>query len=305
MKTIKIEDKNYPKQLLNIKNPPKVLYVMGDETILNNKCVAVVGSRNMSEYGKEITKRIVKDLALAGICIVSGMAVGIDSVAHTTCLDYGGKTIAVLGCGLNRVFPPENRGLFKRIIDNGGCVISEHPEDTIAQKQFFAARNRIVSGLSDATLVVEATYRSGTSITAKHTINQGRKLLCIPNSIGNKNSFGIINLIKKGAKIVTNANEILAEIGVEADIKKEEKDVVQKEKSVKKYEINLLKNEDQVVKDIYYYLKKNGESSADNLSNIFEMGVSKVNMYLSKLELKGLIYNTHGSCYKTRDDLYV
>lgn len=304
MKIVGIDDINYPKLLRKIKNPPKKLYVMGNENLLNEKSVAVVGSRNMSEYGKKITKIIVKELSEAGICIVSGMAVGIDAVAHKTCLDYGGKTIAVLGCGFNKVFPPENVGLFNRILENGGCVISEYPINQIAQKKFFVQRNRIVSGLCLATLVVEATYRSGTSITANHALDQGRKLLCIPNSIGNKNSCGILNLMKKGAKIVTNAKDILSEIGIEYSSNMND-DVFQKINKIKEIEKNLLNNENQIVKNIYCYLKENGETNAEVLSDMYETDIVNINIYLSKLELKGLIVNSHGSTFRIRDDLYV
>lgn len=295
----------YPNQLKEIKNAPEFLYTMGDISLLKEKAIAVVGSRNMSEYGKNITKKIVKELTQAGICIVSGMAVGIDSVAHNTCLENGGKTIAVLGSGLNKVFPKENIGLFKKIINNGGCVVSEYPENQIAQKQFFAVRNRIISGLSLATLVIEATYRSGTSITAQFALKQGRKLLCIPNSIGNKNSVGILNLIKKGAKVVTNAEEILQEIGMRNSNNKEEKEFLQKVNNIKCLEGLLLKDENKIVKEIYQYLKENGETNAEVLCDVFQIEIYNANIYLSQLELKGLIINSHGCTYRVRDDLYV
>ena len=197
MKILMQKDLDYPKALKNIRNSPLELYVEGDVNCFNMPCVTVVGSRNMSEYGRNMTRKIVKELVEAGVCIVSGLAVGIDTVAHKTCLENGGKTIAVLGSGLNKVFPIENLDLFYRIINSGGCVMSEQMPDEDAKKEYFPARNRIVSGLSLATLVIEATYRSGTSITAKFAFKQGKKVFCIPNCIGSKNSSGTINLIKK------------------------------------------------------------------------------------------------------------
>ena len=214
MKIIMKDNEEYPLMLRKIKNAPQELFVEGDVRCFNMPCVTVVGSRNMTEYGRNMAREIVKELVLGGVCVVSGLAVGIDSVAHQTCLDNGGKTIAVLGSGLNRVYPAENVGLYKDIISNGGCVISEQEPDIEAQKMFFPARNRIVSGLSLGTLVIEATYRSGTSITAKFAFEQGRKVFCIPNSVGNKNSSGTLNLIKRGALMVTNGKEILYELGL-------------------------------------------------------------------------------------------
>ena len=261
---------------------------------------------HLTEYGKNVTKEIVKDLTKAGICIVSGMATGIDTVAHTTCLDNGGKTIAVLGSGLNKIFPPENTSLFKRIVNNNGLVITEYPENQIAQKQFFAIRNRIISGLCLATLVIEATYRSGTSITAQFTLKQGRKLLCIPNSIGNKNSAGILNWLKKGAKLVTNANEILQEIGVESkNYNVDEMQYLVKQKNINEIEFEKLKNEEEITKKIYYYIKQNGETNAELLCNKFNIEIYKINVYLSILELKGLVKNTHGINYNVSESLYV
>ncbi len=176
--------------------------------------ITVVGSRNMTEYGRDMTRMIVKELVQGGMCIVSGLAVGVDSIAHKTCIENGGKTIAVLGSGLNKIYPIENKGLCKDVINSGGCVVSEYEPDTEARKSFFPARNRIVSGLSMGTLVVEATYRSGTSITAKYAFKQGKKVFCIPNSIGSKNSSGTLNLIKQGAIMVTNGKEIMFELGL-------------------------------------------------------------------------------------------
>lgn len=306
MKSLLFGEDKYPKLLEKIKKAPQELYFQGNESVLNMPCVTVVGSRNMTDYGRDITRQIVKELCLAGICIVSGLAVGIDTIAHQTCLDNGGKTVAVLGCGLNKVFPAENKGLYKDIINNGGCVISEYEPNTIAQKRFFPERNRIVSGLSLATVVIEATYRSGTSITAKCALEQGRKLFCIPNSIGNKNSAGIINLLKSGATLVTDGKEILYELGM-LDEKQNYEELVEKQRLDK---INLLEQEelsqlDENAKQIYLYIKENKVVNSEIMCNELKMSIQNINMYLTILELKGLIINRHGTNYMIRDELYV
>lgn len=306
MKSLLLGEEKYPRLLEKIKKAPQELYFEGNESVLNMPCVTVVGSRNMTDYGRDVTREIVKELCLAGICVVSGLAVGIDTIAHQTCLDYGGKTVAVLGCGLNKVFPAENKGLYKDIINNGGCVISEYEPNTIAQKRFFPERNRIVSGLSLATVVIEATYRSGTSITAKCALEQGRKLFCIPNSIGNKNSAGIINLLKSGATLVTDGKEILYELGM-LDKKQNYEELVERQRLNK---INLLEKEelsklDEQAKQIYLYIKENKVVNSEIMCNELKMSIQNVNMYLTILELRGLIINRHGTNYMIRDELYV
>lgn len=306
MKSVILGEDGYPNLLEGIKNAPKKLYIEGDEKILEMPCVTVIGSRNMTDYGRDVTREIVKELVLAGICIVSGLAIGIDSVAHNCCLENGGKTVAVLGSGINKVFPAENRGLFKDIIKSGGCVVSEYEPNTIAQKRFFPERNRIVSGLSLATVVIEATYRSGTSITAKCALEQGRKLFCIPNSIGNKNSAGIINLLKNGATLVTDGKEILYELGI-INKKENYEEVVEKQRLNK---INLLEQEeliqlDEQARKIYFYIKENKLVDAEIMCSKLKMSIQDINMYLTILELKGLIINKYGTNYVIRDEFYV
>lgn len=306
MKTLLIEEKQYPVLLKNIKNPPKKLYIKGNEQILNSTCITVVGSRNMSEYGKIITKEIVKELTLAGVCIVSGLAVGIDSIAHQTCLENGGKTIAVLGSGLNKVFPPENKELYRKIINSGGAVISEYEPNVIAKKEYFPQRNRIVSGLSLGILVIEATYRSGTAITAKYALGEGRKVFCIPNSIGSKNSAGIINLLKKGAVLVTNAQEILYGVGI-VDKEEDYEEIVQKQKIEKANFIEQaeLSKLDKKTKKIYNYIKVNKFVNLEVMCEELKMSIQDVNVHITILELKGLVINKSGMNYVLKDELYV
>ena len=298
MKILTQEDLEYPILLKEIKNAPRELYVEGNIDCFNMPCVTVVGSRNMSEYGKKMTKEIVKELVEAGVCIVSGLAIGIDTVAHETCLEYEGKTIAVLGSGLRKIFPVENVDLFKRIVSSGGCVMSEHMPDEEAQKIYFPARNRIVSGLSLATLVIEATYRSGTSITAKFAFEQGKKVFCIPNSVGSKNSSGTINLIKKGATMITKGKEILYSLGL-IDKPEDYDDFVEQQKMNK---IRLLEKEqleeldDNSIK-IYQYIKENAVGNSEIMCRQLNMSIQDVNMSLTVLELKGLVSSKSGGNY--------
>lgn len=180
MKIIKITDKNYPEKLKNIQNPPKQLYVIGDEKILNEFGLAIIGCRECSEYGRKIAKNLSFKLSQKGINIISGMARGIDTFAHISCLSAGGKTIAVLGSGFNYIYPKENSELFKEIIKNGGTVITEYPLDVKPLGSNFPERNRIISGLSDGVIVVEARKKSGTLITVDYALEQGKEIFAVP-----------------------------------------------------------------------------------------------------------------------------
>ena len=180
MKKLKINNSSYPKELKKISNPPKKLYIEGNIENLYSPCLAVIGSRNCTEYGEKWCKYFVKELVQYGITIVSGMALGIDSIAHKTALKHGGRTIAVLPCGFNNIYPKRNTGLYKNILNNNGTVITEYELNTEAEYNRFLERNRIVSGLSMGILVVEAAYRSGTSVTARLAITQKKDVFCIP-----------------------------------------------------------------------------------------------------------------------------
>ena len=209
MKIIDINEKEYPRVLRKIENPPKKLYVEGDEKILNSNCIAVVGSRKNTKYGEKWCKKFVKELVKYDLKIVSGMALGIDWVAHKEAIKEGGKTIAVLPSGLKNIYPKENIKLYEEIILYGGCVISEYEPYEEAESKKFLERNRIVSGISIGCLVVEAAYRSGTSVTAKLAKDQKRDVFCIPGSLDNPKSIGTNKLIKDFAKLVTSPEDII------------------------------------------------------------------------------------------------
>jgi len=211
---LSIESEEYPKQLKDIYDPPLKLYVLGNKELLKQKGIAIVGSRKCSEYGKEVALQISKQLSEAGINIISGLAVGIDSFAHLGNLQENsiGKTIAVLGSGLDKIYPKENIELARKIIKSDGCIVTEYPEGTSASKSNFPQRNRIISGLSKGVLVVEASEKSGALITADFALEQGREVFAVPGDINKETSKGTNDLIKQGAKLVTNYEEILEEI---------------------------------------------------------------------------------------------
>ncbi len=232
---ISIEDKEYPQLLKQIYNPPLCLYTKGRKDILNQTNIAIVGSRDATEYGKSVAKDFAYNLSCNGINIVSGLARGIDYCAHIGTVkairertllkdtvqnssetSYErkiviGKTIAVLGNGLDTIFPPENKKIAEKIIKSGGCIISEYPLGTRPNRENFPARNRIISGLSNGVLVVEAKPKSGTMITIDFALEQGRDVFAIPGNIDSINSMGTNELIRQGAKLVINFKEIIEE----------------------------------------------------------------------------------------------
>lgn len=205
---LNINDIKYPQNLKNIYDPPVSLYVLGNIKALNETNIAVIGSRDYSKYGENQAKKFSYDLAKNKINIVSGLAKGIDSFAHIGALYAKGKTIAVLGNGLDMIYPKENINLAKDIIKNNGCIISEYPLGTKPLKYNFPARNRIISGISRGILVIEAKEKSGTLITVDFALEQGRDIFVIPGNVDSKNSVGTNNLIKEGAKLVTSYEEI-------------------------------------------------------------------------------------------------
>jgi len=199
----------YPDRLRDIKNPPSRLYVEGNIEILNEIGISVIGSRTNTQYGEKMCKKFVKKLVEYNVNIISGLAYGIDSIAHKTCLKNSGKTIAVLPSGLDNIYPAQNRELAKAIIDNGGAVISEYENNVKANSKKFLERNRIVAGLGIGTLVVEAGSRSGTSVTARYTEEAGKPVFCIPSSLENIKGKTTNQLIQDGSKLVTDAEDIL------------------------------------------------------------------------------------------------
>lgn len=211
-------DSKYPKLLKEIADAPFLLYVRGkrgDVPINLDRTIGVVGTRQVSRYGVEVTQRIVTDLVYAGCTIVSGMAYGVDAVAHKTALDAGGQTIAVLGCGVDVIAPPSNTKLYQEIIESGrGAIISEMPLGMRPNKGLFPARNRIISGLSRGVIVTEGAEDSGALITARNAAEQGREVFAVPGPITSQYSRASSRLIKNGAKLVESGDDILVEFGL-------------------------------------------------------------------------------------------
>ena len=208
---ISIKDKEYPEILKNIYDPPLWLYIRGNKEILNKNSIAIIGCRECTEYGKNVAKELAYNIAKQNINIVSGLAKGIDGIAHEAAVAAKGKTIAVLGNGLDTIYPAENIILAKEILKSGGAIISEYPLGEKPQRQNFPERNRIVSGMSKEIIVVEAKEKSGTLITVDFALDQGRDVFVVPGNINQETSKGTNELIKQGAKLITNYKEVVKE----------------------------------------------------------------------------------------------
>ncbi|MDQ3159235.1 MAG: DNA-processing protein DprA [bacterium] len=206
---------NTPVKLKQIKDPPSQLFARGDVGLLSKKpAIAVVGARKISAYGKQVTADLVSGLCRAGFVIISGLAFGVDALAHRTALDCGGKTIAVLPSPVDKIYPASNYRLSEQIAEKG-LLLSEYPSGMVPQKFFFAQRNRIVSGLSDGVLIIQAAENSGTLITANLAKQQGRKLFVVPGEITSSAFAGNNQLIREGATLVRSANDIILDFGLE------------------------------------------------------------------------------------------
>lgn len=207
---IKLEDEKFPEKLRKIKNPPVKLYAMGNVDLLQKPSLAIVGTRRITEYGIKNCKYFAEKIVEKDIPIVSGMAMGTDSVAHRTALKCGGETIAVLGSGFEHIFPKENIGLFEQIIKSNGLIVTEYSPEVVAKSERFLERNRIVSGLSEGILIIEAAYRSGTSVTAKLAYSQGKVVMALPGRLDNSYGVGVNKLIQEGAKLVMGIEDVIS-----------------------------------------------------------------------------------------------
>jgi len=271
-----IYDDNYPKSLKDIYDPPVILYYRGELLSEDENAIAVVGTRKITGYGSTVTRQFTSGLARAGLTIVSGLAKGVDTTAHQVALDEGGRTIAILGGGLNRLFPPENTELAKKIADGHGAVMSEFPPDYPALAGNFPARNRIISGLSKAVLVTEAAIDSGSLITAKQALEQGREVFAVPGPITSYLSNGPIDLIKMGARAVSNADEILEELGINNRVQATGYRVQQ--------ESNLSEEEKKVLE-----ILENESLHIDEICRKLNLPASSISGYLLKMEIAGIV----------------
>lgn len=275
---VSIMESEYPAQLrlLGSKAPEK-LWCVGDVSLLNRRCVAVVGSRKPSTYGKNTAFEVGKKLAGCDIVTVSGMAMGCDSEAHKGALKEDGKTIAVLGCGIDICYPKRNRQLYESIMKEG-LIVSEFPLGTPPLPANFPKRNRIISGLSDITIVIEATLSSGSLITAGFAAEQGREVMAVPGCISNPLSMGCNKLIQDGVMPVVSLDDIVRTLGIE----------ISERTSDDSFELG--KDE----KIIYNAVKINGEMSVDLIAAATQKSVSEVNSIVGILEIKGFLLSSMG-----------
>jgi DNA processing protein len=285
---ITIQDESYPANLKAIYDPPQVLYVKGDLLPTDSLAVSVVGTRTASSYGKMAAEKISNHLAARNVTVISGMAYGIDAAAHKGALSAGGRTIAIMGNGLDIVYPSRNASLLEKIIGSG-AAISEFPMGTPPLKNNFPRRNRVISGLSLGTLVVEAPKRSGALITAYYALDQGREVFAVPGQIFSEMSGGTHDLIKQGAKLVESVDDILDELPSYALQPVTEEDVRIEEERM---ELQLSEEEKAVWKVI-------GSSliHIDDVSRQSALPPYKVSAALVMLELKGLVQQSAGKMF--------
>lgn len=281
---VTILDKNYPAFLKEIPDPPFVLYYKGKLPKEKDFLIAVVGSRACTYYGREATEKIVYDLVRWGIVIVSGLALGIDSLSHQAALKAKGITIAILACGLDSVYPSSHRHLSNKIIEMGGAIISEQHPGTLPLKAFFPLRNRIISGLSRGIIIIEAAIKSGALITARCALEQNREVFALPGSIFSKTCEGTNNLLKMGAHPLTCAEDVLTEFNI---------------KGIKGPSTSLGAGNkgDNKEEDLILSLLSDEPTEINELVKKSKMNVSLVNSTLIMLEIRERVKNIGGGSY--------
>lgn len=269
----------YPALLKEIRDYPKELYYIGDPKLLEEKCVSIVGSRKTNQYGRSTAYSFGKALGQRGITVVSGMAVGIDTCAHEGALQEKGNTAAVLACGLDLCYPPRNREL-KGKIESAGIVLSEYPPGTAAQRYYFPQRNRIISGLSLLTVVVQAGNRSGALITAELAADQGRDVGAVPGNIDSEYNLGSNKLLREGAFALTGVQDLLEASGVSVLSEPEAE--------------RMLSDEE---KQLYFLLCSHGEMSLDQLAFYLKKPVNEVGSLAIVMEMKGIVFSAMGKVF--------
>jgi len=287
-RVITLKDEEYPKRLKDIYDPPALLYVRGELKKEDEFAISIVGSRKTTPYGRWFTEKVSQELARHGVTIVSGMARGIDSLAHWGAISGGGRTIAVLGCGVDVIYPSENRNLFAKMIDRG-AILSEFPMGSPPEGGHFPRRNRIISGLSLGVVVVQASEKSGSLITAGYALEQGREVFAVPGNVGTESSRGTHRLIKEGAKLVESSEDILEEILPQWRGERE---------TTPKVEIPRpdLTEEEKVL----YELLSETPLHIDVMIRESRMDPGKVSSLLLNLELKGMVSQWPGKCFSKK-----
>lgn len=280
---IPLSSNEYPHLLKEISDPPALLYLLGEKLWLNGNFISIVGTRRPTSYGINITKKIVSGLVENGIGIVSGFAYGIDTVAHTEAIKGGGYTIGVLGTGVDVIYPRVNKGLKKEMLDSKrGCFISEFPIGDKPEAWHFPRRNRIISGLTQITVVVEASLKSGAMITAGYALEQGREVFAVPGNVDSENSQGTNQLIKEGAKLITCSEDIL-----------EEFNIIPKVSNIKPPDLT---QEETIIWNIL-----NEPRLEDDILNISGLDIGSFNIIITRLELKGLVERLPGRMLRRKD----
>lgn len=272
--------KSYPENLKNIDTPPLVLYAKGDVSLLNQRSVAIVGTRRVTKYGSEVTTKFSTALSKAGIVIISGLSYGVDAIAHEACVNAGGKTIAVLGCGVNVIYPDTNRPLAKRILENGGLIISEYKPNEKPKVYYFPIRNRIIAALSSGVLITEATLKSGSMHTKNYALDYGKDLYVVPGRITDIYSVGCNNIIKSlQGSMVLSPEDILDNYNLKYD--------------------NVVQNNTQISLDEQLILSIIGtdEVHYEEIKEKSNLEAKTLNTILVKLELKKIIVKLPGNYY--------
>ncbi len=291
---ITTRDEGYPKMLKEIHDPPIGLYRKGGY-LFGQPCIAVVGSRRTTLYGQSVAKKLGAELAQMGFCVVSGLARGIDTAAHEGALSVGGKTVAVLGCGLDIVYPPENLGLYRRIAETG-AVLSEFPFGRKADKQTFPMRNRVVSGISEGVVVVESDVSGGAMITARFAGEQGRLIFAVPGRIDQATSAGCHQLIRDGATLLTSVDDILNELSY-LDGLRPKAITTEGEPSVLE---QLLPQLDEKERRVFDSFKGGAMLGIDALTTATALAPAEVSAALMMLELKKLVTKRVDGTFEAR-----
>lgn len=280
-----LDDPQYPDRLRHIQAPPAVLFYRGDPACLMGKCLSVVGSRKASPQGIDATRRICAELSAAGVTIISGLAMGIDAAAHEGCLQGGSPTAAVMGCGLDVDYPAENASLREQIVADGGVLLSEYPPGIRANKHVFQVRNRIISGLSRALLLMESQIKSGSFLTVHHALDQGREVYAYPGIPGTEWAEGAHQLLREGANYFTSAQDILDDLGWADDLPVP----TRQEKAV-------LPDMDNDQRKVYSLLSQ-GEKSFDQLAAETGLATPALSVALTMLQMMGLVKSMPGKTY--------
>ncbi len=286
IKILTIEEENYPQLLKEIPNPPFLIYYKGNGLFNQSPALAIVGSRKFTSYGKQVAYSLTKELVQAGITIVSGMALGIDSIAHKASLENQGTTFAILGNSLEDKFIyPRNHFHLAQQIQEQGLLISDYPLGTPASSYTFPARNRLMAGLTLGTIIIEATRKSGTLITARLALEFNREVFAVPGSILSPSSFGPHKLIQQGAKLVTQTQDILNELNLTSFAK-------EKEKRKKEYQDKLSQEEKKIIQHL-----SQEPLHINQLAQLSHLEISTLTSFLTLLEIKNLIKDIGGKNY--------